>query len=437
MNYENKPSNDADTKDSSEKQAKVIPIVDAQFKKLLDISRKGTVRRTPENMVVCLRHHPDLMCVFAKNEFTNRVEKRKNPPWNTGKGAVEDTDLHQLIMWYSKNLGFVPSIQAVEGALIVAGHSDRFDPLVDHIMGLQWDSIPRLNNWLTKYLGADDTELTRSMGRKFLISAIARGLKPGCKADCALVLEGAQGIKKSTSVENLAGPFFNDVQLNLQDKDTLLALNGVWFTELSELSGMNKSDVDSLKRFMSMKSDRFRPPYARLPIEAPRRCVFIGTTNNSDYLQDTTGNRRFWPVRVSKIDEAALRRDRDALLAEAREAFFANESWWFTDDENHLVAAQKVAAQQRTVEDPWFSVIDAWLQSHRTKENQGASTSELLNLALGIDVGKQDVRVTRRVSTIMKQLGWSLVRSRGFEGRGYRWMPANDGDDDADGANEP
>jgi predicted P-loop ATPase len=193
-------------------------------------------------------------------------------------------------------------------------------PVREYLSGLTWDSGPRLDNWLSSYLGAEDTPLNRAYGRKFLLAAVRRVRKPGCKFDQMLVLESPQGQGKSTALEKLASPdFFTDtLQLDVDPKVVIEQATGKWIVEASELGGLAKRDVESLKALLSRKVDRARLSYARRAEDVPRQFVLAGTTNTREYLRDDTGNRRFWPVTVSKIDLAALERDRDQLWAKPK-----------------------------------------------------------------------------------------------------------------------
>ena len=168
------------------------------------------------------------------------------------------------------------------------------------------------------FLGVPDSPFVRAVGAKWMISAVARIFKPGCKADCALILEGLQGLGKSTAARVIADPWFSDEIAEFGSKDAAMQLSGVWVIELAELDSMNRAGVDVVKSFISRSNDRFRPPYGRRVTEVRRQCVFVGTVNGNDYLKDETGGRRFWPVQCESIDIDALRRNRTQLWAEAR-----------------------------------------------------------------------------------------------------------------------
>lgn len=194
--------------------------------------------------------------------------------------------------------------------------------------GLQSDSVERLDRWLSTYLGCEDTEYSGAVGSRWLISAVTRIFHPGAKADCCLILEGPQSIRKSTALRTLAGEYFTDELADLGSKDAAMQTRCGWIIELSELDSLSNSDVARIKAFMSRTTVRFRPPYGMRLVEWPRQCVFAGTVNQTTYLRDETGGRRFWPVAAGRIDIDALARDRDPLWAEAKARFDAGAAWW-------------------------------------------------------------------------------------------------------------
>jgi virulence-associated protein E len=225
--------------------------------------------------------------------------------------------------------GFDPGRQFMEDALRLECLDHTFDPVREYLDGLKWDGVPRIDGWLTRYCGADDTPLNRAFGRKWLVAGVRRVRQPGCKFDTMLVLEGYQGQGKSTLLLILAGgdENFSDAEIIGDDKkEQQEAVQGVWIYEIGELEGMTKHDVTSIKLFLSKTHDRARPAFGRARVDRARRCVFAGTTNDDKYLRDTTGNRRVWPVKVrGLIDLDAVRRDRDQLWAEAATAETAGE----------------------------------------------------------------------------------------------------------------
>ena len=178
---------------------------------------------------------------------------------------------------------------------MIAGEN-AFHPVRDYLNGCTWDGVPRVETLLIDYLGAEDTPYTRAVTRKTLVAAVARIYRPGCKFDYMLTLRGRQGLGKSALIAKLGGKWFSDTFSTMQGKEAYEQVLGVWIMEVGELAGMRKAEAETIKLYISKQADRFRPAYGRRLQEFPRQCIFIGTTNETEFLRDTTGNRRFWVV---------------------------------------------------------------------------------------------------------------------------------------------
>jgi predicted P-loop ATPase len=242
-------------------------------------------------------------------------------------------------------------------AAIVAANESQYNPLQDYLNSLKWDGVSRVNDWLTKYGGAESNPYTQTVGRKTLIGAISRAYVPGSKFDYVLVLEGAQGIGKSSLVASLGKSYYSDVFIDPSNKDSVTLLVGKWIVEISEMSSYKKADIDAMKRFITIQSDRIRMPYARFAQDIPRTCIFIGNINpdGGGYLRDTTGNRRFWPVAVSRVDIEEFDKVVDQLWAEAVILFKQGEKPYI-DDKTINEYALRSAEKRRQVE-PWSQII--------------------------------------------------------------------------------
>src|SRR5262249_51834888 len=228
----------------------------------------------------------------------------------------------------------------------------------------------RLDDWLIKHCGATDTALNRAIGRKMLIAAVRRVRQPGCKFDYIVVLESEdQGVGKSSVLKILAGEEnFSDAEIiGLDKREQQESVQGVWIYEMAELDGLHKSDVTKVKLFASKTVDSARPAYGRSRVDRPRRGIFVATTNEDTYLRDTTGNRRFWPVKVGKIDLAAVEADRDQLWAEACQLEAQGEQLIIPET---LWPQAELEQQARMEPDPWEDAIMAHLsklQKNRAK----------------------------------------------------------------------
>jgi predicted P-loop ATPase len=267
-----------------------------------------------------LRAAPQISECFAFDEMERAIiltkpllgQKSDNLP-----RPVTDTDVTILQEWLQHaglaKIGKDVTHQAVDGR----AKECSFHPIKDYLYGLSWDHWKRLDSWLARYLGAEQTPYTEKIGQMFLISLVARIFQPGCKADHMLVLEGLQGVRKSTACSIIAGQWYSDCMPDVTYKDAAQHLRGKWLIEIAEMAAMGKAEDAALKAFITRRVEKYRPPYGRKEVIEPRQCAFVGTTNKSAFLRDETGGRRFWPVKVGKIDTDALAKDRDQLFAEA------------------------------------------------------------------------------------------------------------------------
>lgn len=372
---------------------------------------RGAVIPNLANALTALRQAEELAGLVAYDDMLRHTMlQRAVPGSKTGKFAglrpMEDADVAAIQEWLQRHelrrLGKEVAAQAVD----LVGREHRFHPVRDYLDGLRWDGTPRIDKWLSDYLGAEPTPYTAAIGRWFLIAAVARIMRPGCKADYMMVLEGPQGARKSTACAILGGEWFSD---SLPDvtagKDVAVHLNGKWLIEVAEMSALGKAEAAALKAFITRDTERYRPPYGREEIIAPRQCLFIGTTNKALYLRDETGGRRFWPVKVGTIDTEALRRDRDQLFAEAVQAFRAGAQWWPDAD----FEAQHIAPEQeaRFEADPWEAAIKAFLAPrHKT------TVPEIARECIGIELTKQDVKESRRITAILERAKWVPERTK-------------------------
>ncbi|CAA9247944.1 MAG: virulence-associated E [uncultured Craurococcus sp.] len=266
-------------------------------------------------------------------------------------------------------------------------------------MILRWCD-PALVEAVQAYLGVASGEYATGIGTMFLVAMVARVYRPGCKADYMLVLEGPQGARKSTACAILGGCWFSD---NLPDirggKDVSQHLNGKWLIEVAKPSALDKPEAAALKAFITRPVERYRPSYGRREVVEPRQCISIGKTNRETYLRDETGGRRFWPVRISCIDTAGLRRDRDQLFAEAVRLFREGAAWW----PNAEFEARYIAPEQeaRFEEDAWEEAIAQILASRST-----TTVLEVAQKGLSMDVPKVGTADQRRITATLTRLGW-------------------------------
>jgi hypothetical protein len=337
------------------------------------------------NAITALRLAPEWQGVLAYDEFRCNVVARKPTPWGAfPKNGWTDQEDRLTAEWLQRQRIFV-SVEVASQAVQTVAAQRSVHPVRDYLNSLKWDGAPRLDRWLSTYLGVEESNYSYAVGARWMLSAVARIYRPGAKADCCLILEGPQGIKKSTALRALAGEYFTDELADLGSKDAALQIRGVWIVEISELDSMVRSEIASIKAFMSRATDRFRPPFGKRVVECPRQCVFAGTVNHTEYLRDETGARRFWPVLCGSIDIDTLARDRDQLWAEAKHRYSSGEKWWLDTSALIEIAAGEQAARYQG--DPWEEVVGPWLEV-RSSTSVFGSAGEMREQAAGtMDAG--------------------------------------------------
>lgn len=363
------------------------------------------------NVMSALELAPELTGMIGLNSFDQCVWQVNKAPWNKTFekrqwGDVDDTELQ---VWIQTQGVAVSSGDTIHRAVNAVANRHQFHPLRDYFDAIKWDGTKRIDFWLNDYLGAAKSEYTTSIGRKFLIGATARIYDPGCKMDTMLVLEGPQGIRKSQAIMALGQPWSSETLPEVGTKDAMQHLLGAWFIEMAELSAIRHKEVETVKSFIARCVDRFRLPYGRRPEDFPRQCVFIASTNEGEYLLDTTGNRRFWPVLVTDIDIEALTAARDQLIAEALHCYRAGETWYFTEDDE--VRRASVEQELRRVRHPWEDVILPFLdQLEESTTGIPSVTMPKLFEKLDIPISQQKAWDSRRIGEIVRAHGWLSSR---------------------------
>ncbi len=267
----------------------------------LELDKSGAVKDTLTNISIILRFDPQLQPIVF-NQFKNMLDVIGELPWPQVKPGWSDTDLACAKLYFERVYGIWSPTKFKDALLGVVSAERLYHPVKEYLSGLAWDGTERLDTLLIDYLGADDTPYVRAVTRKTLVAAVARIYRPGVKFDSILVLNGAQGIGKSTLFARLGGQWYSDSLAisDMKDKTAPEKLQGYWILELGELAGIKKIDVETVKSFITRTDDKYRQSYGATVESHPRSCIIVGTTNSDGgFLRDITGNRRFWPVRVT------------------------------------------------------------------------------------------------------------------------------------------
>lgn len=388
-----------------------------------NVNKGGQPQPTFNNALVALQR---LGLTFEFDAFKNR-KRVSGHLLQEFVGELSDDVCAAIREEVFAQWGFDPGKEHVRDAAHTLCLGNTFHPVRDYLNGLEWDGVGRAGRWLSLYFGAEDSPLHSEVGELVLVAAVRRIRQPGTKFDAILVLEGRQGSGKSTAINILASEeFFSDQDiLTLDTKAQMEALEGVWLFELGELQGLNRAETDRVKAFASRRSDRARPAYGRYREDRPRQTIFIGTTNDEQYLRDATGNRRFWPVKTVLIDLEALRRDRDQLWAEASLLEASGRSLTLAED---LWGTAATAQESRLMEDPWLEGLRS-ARGHVEDGIERITTAEALkHLEMAFD--RQNPSSAKRLVSLMRKLGWDgpkQMRIKGTVLRGYErpWDPAS------------
>jgi predicted P-loop ATPase len=369
-----------------------------------DVTPTGIIRPTCANARIAIDR---LGVTCGYDEFHDKL-LIGGQPIGQHAGELSDHACVYLREMIEREFGFDPGRAGMQDACVQLCLKNRFDPVVDYLDALQWDGIERIDEWLTSYLGAKNSELNHAIGRIALIAQVRRARSPGCKFDQIIVLESPEGKDKSTALLTLAGGpenFSDQTILGQGDRDQQEALRGVWLYEIADLSNIRKAEVEDVKAFASRTHDRARPAYGRFRVDLPRRGVIWATTNNSEYLKSQTGNRRFWPIEVAvtrSIDVEALARDRDQLLGEASELEAEGASIVLPKE---LWAAAGEEQEQRREADPWEDKLRLVKGVVCDGEERILST-DILSINIGIPIERQKSQDLKRVGEAMRNLGW-------------------------------
>lgn len=323
----------------------------------LEMNSNGLYLKTVDNVLIVLEFDPALKDKIAFDEFANRGLVLGPLPWDPRPdrrpwASSDDAGIYHYI---EKVYGIAVDAK-INNALTLISHKRRFNDVRRYLEGLQWDGVPRLDTLFTDYLGAEDNVYTRAVARKSFTAAVARAMVPGIKYDYMPILAGAQGLGKSTFLRLMGKKWYSDSLTTFEGKEAMELIQGIWINEAGELTGMSKSESNAVKQFLSRTEDIYREAYGKRTMPYPRRCVFFGTTNDSEFLRDRTGNRRFWPIDVglrppTKSVFRDLEGEVDQIYAEAFVRWQLGEQLYLIGEAEELSKQQQEAHRESSVKE--------------------------------------------------------------------------------------
>lgn len=384
--------------------------------KLFHRNTDHTPKKDQHNTVLFFTPGFEFDGLLRFNQFSNEIEFTRKAPWHHLFETVKtwnDGEALRCKFYLSHFYHFEPSTINLHEAAYVAASHKHYHPVKDYLESLEWDGHKRCHSWLSDVLGVINDDYSRAVGMKFLVAAVKRIYEPGCKYDYIMVLEGRQGTFKSTTFEILASKqWYADPSMDITNKDSITMLFGKWIIELPEMETHFKSETQAMKAFLTRNTDRCRLPYHRVPMDFPRQSIFGGTINpdideDLGWLKDTTGNRRYWPVKVGvekQPDLNKLRQIRDQLWAEALFLYHQKVNIYMDDD--NLILMAKKEQDKRLSKDMWFDTIQKYLTSNSGKDLRVVTSTELYRDALGGNILHCSRREQHRIASVMAQLGW-------------------------------
>lgn len=415
-------------------------------------AKKGRWLVSRKLVIAALRNDESLQAILGINLLSNNIDAKRAWPWAYSKSGPVTGAIDLLLGSYLSMTYGLPSINraALSEAIETVAHETPFHPVQDYLRGLEHDGKARIDKWLVfaigetpESLGPAMTEYLCLVGRFWLLGMVNRVMDPGCKFDYCPVLEGPGGLGKSTLVEALASAaWFSDTHFDVsRGKEGQEQVQGLWLYEIAELANFGKSEINIIKAFISAKVDRYRPSYGRVVESYSRQCVLVGTTNESTYLRDRTGNRRFWPVPVKlRINNPWITKWRDQLMAEAFARYQTGERFTPTPEEEARLFVP--VQESRLVETAVLSELLHVL----TRESVASGIGSIVNrvtdfvtmaqlcLALGVDAAKSNPGLEAQIRSWMEHEGWDRVKRQvnGVRAWGYarpkNWPPIDEED---------
>jgi predicted P-loop ATPase len=375
----------------------------------LDSGENGIPFPTLANCSAILQYHDNFKGKIWLDVFKEKIFTTLR---GTAPSEWKDADTRAATAFIQHKLRLSKFTSGVVAeAVMHAAECHPRNSLVEWLNSLSWDGRPRLADWLCDSLGVEKSIYTVAIGHNWPISMVARAFSPGCQVDTMVVLEGQMGKGKSSFLKALGGEWFDAVPQAIGDKDWLQAIQGLWLVEIPDMTGFSRREHSQILASITIRSDRFRPSYGRCVEDRPRRCVFAATSEQDDYLQETRGRRRFWPLRCQAIDLDALLAARDQVFAEAVVRYRAGEDWYQMPPE---ADAEQL---DRASQDLWHDRIvdyceNVYEESARAGQKMLLTSTNILRDAIDLPLAKQSDGEKRRVAKILTGAGWVQRRDK-------------------------
>ncbi|MBE6057852.1 virulence-associated E family protein [Clostridium sp.] len=382
--------------------------VDTEWLKEITYTEQGKVRSTISNFLLIIENDPMLKGKIAYNEFSNRAVVIGQLPWRKKDNIsdwndTDDSGLREFIEKYYS----ISSTAKCADALALVFEKYSFHPIKEYLNSLKWDGKERINTLLIDYLGAEDSNYVKTVTRKTLVGAVARIFIPGIKFDTMLVLSGPQGIGKSTIIKKLGKDWYSDSLTTVSGKEAYEQLQGFWLIEMGEMTATKKADIEATKHFLSKQEDIYRVAYGRRTSRFPRQCIFIGTTNDKEFLRDKTGSRRFWPVDVgtqkynkyvwSDLTDYEI----NQIWAEAVELWKNKEPLNLNDEEKKEAEKQQDAHSEESAK---TGLVEEYLNKPLPDNWYSLGLSERRNYIQGSDFGEIPEGTLKRDKTCVMEI---------------------------------
>lgn len=387
---------------ASERPALDGPLEDQWAMLGLEVTKSGPSANEDTVMRV-LERHPGYHRIVWYDEFLGRIMT----PDGTGAREWGDADIGRLTVALQRDLGLTRiKVHHVKTAIMAYAYANLTNCAQDWLRSLKWDGTERIAAFFSDYCGADDTPYTRAVGRNFFLSMVARVLRPGCKVDNMVILEGGQGTGKSSMLKALGGDWYTVQHEAVTGKGFFEVLQGKMLVEIAEMDAFGKAEVTRVKQVVSTETDRYRAAYGHYAQDHKRHSIFAGTTNVDDWNRDPTGARRFWPIRVShEIDIPAILKARGQLFAEAVAAYDRGDFWWVMPE-----AETRQEQDERREEDPWTAPVADWLADIYRAE---VTIEQVLGTALELRRVDHTKANQMRVASILRGLKWTKENTGG------------------------